>query len=79
MLPAGEERLCPGPAGTDGEGLPPGVAGQPGWQVPDPVAERVRLGVAEFGVVGVAEEAGPGGEVGGDVRGEDPSLVDSLN
>jgi hypothetical protein len=36
--------------------------------VPDPVAERVRVGVAEFRVVAVPEEAGPGGEVGGDVR-----------
>ncbi|MGD0701813.1 MAG: hypothetical protein ABSA02_18255 [Trebonia sp.] len=39
--------------------------------MPDPAAEPVRGGAAEFGVVGVAEEAGPGGEVGGDVRGED--------
>jgi hypothetical protein len=37
---------------------------------------RVRGGVAEFRVVGVAEGAGPGGEVGGDVRGEDPPAVD---
>ena len=41
--------------------------------MPYPVAERRRVGVAEF-LVGVAEEAGPGGEVGGDVRREDPAL-----
>jgi hypothetical protein len=52
------------------------VPGEPGRQVPDPVAERAGVGVAEAGVVAVAEEAGPGGEVGGDVRGEDPSGVD---
>jgi hypothetical protein len=75
-LPAGEEGFLPGPVGADGEGSLPGVPGQPGWKMPDPVAERVRGGVAEFEVVGVAEEAGPGGEVGGDVRGEDPAGVD---
>ena len=52
------------------------MAGEPGGQVPDPVAEGVRVGVREFGVVAVAEEAGPGGEVGGDVRREDPARVD---
>jgi len=35
--------------------------------VPDAVAERFRGGVLEFLVVAVAEEAGPGGEVGGDL------------
>jgi hypothetical protein len=48
------------------------VAGQPGWQVPDPVAEGARVRVAEFAVV-QSEEAGPCREVGGDVRGEDPT------
>jgi hypothetical protein len=33
-------------------------------EVPDPVAKGARVGVAEFGVVVTAEEAGPGGEVG---------------
>jgi hypothetical protein len=70
-LPAGEERAGPWPAVADGEGALPGVAGEFGGEVPDP--ERVRVGVAEFGVAAVAEEAGPGGEVGGDVRREDPS------
>jgi hypothetical protein len=37
--------------------------------VPDPVAERIRVGFLHVRVVMVAEEAGPGGEVGGDVRG----------
>jgi hypothetical protein len=44
--------------------------------VPDPVAERVRVGFPEFLVVMEAEEAGPGGQVGGDVRGDDPAAVD---
>ena len=48
----------------------------PGGQVPDTVAERVRLGVAQVGLVVEAEEPCPGGEVGGDVRCEGPSLVD---
>jgi hypothetical protein len=55
------------------------VADEPGGDVPDAVAERVRLGVPEFFLVVEAEEPCPGGEVGGDVRGEDPALVDSLN
>jgi hypothetical protein len=39
-------------------------------------AECVRLGVPQVRLVMEAEEPGPGGEVGGDVRGEDPSFVD---
>jgi hypothetical protein len=68
--------LRPWPVGADLQGALAGVAGEPGGQVPDPVAERFRVGVPEFPVVVVAEEAGPGGEVGGDVRGEDPAGVD---
>jgi len=52
------------------------VAGEAGGQVPDPVAERIGVGFPQFVVVAVAEEAGPGGEVGGDVRGDDPAGVD---
>jgi hypothetical protein len=52
------------------------VADEPGREVPDPVAERVRGGVAEILIVVEAEEAGPGGEVSGDIRREDPALVD---
>jgi hypothetical protein len=52
------------------------VGGEFRGEVPDPVAERVRVGIAEFAVSGVAEEAGPGGEVGGDVRRDDPAAVD---
>ena len=40
------------------------------------VAERVRVGFPQVRVVAVAEEAGPGGQVGGDVRGDDPAAVD---
>ena len=50
------------------------MAGEPGGQVPDP--ERTGVGFPQSGVVVVAEEAGPGGQVGGDVRGDDPAGVD---
>jgi hypothetical protein len=43
--------------------------------VPDPVAERVGIGVPQVLLVAVNEEAGPGGQVGGDVRGDDPAAV----
>jgi hypothetical protein len=36
--------------------------------MPDLAAERVRCGVPRARVVAVAEEAGPGGEAGGNVR-----------
>src|SRR6266481_145630 len=75
-LPAGQERLCPGPVGADGEDALAGVAGEPGGEVPDPVAEGIRVGVPQVRVVAVAEEPGPGGEVGGDVRRDDPAAVD---
>jgi hypothetical protein len=52
------------------------VPGEAGGYVPDPVAERVRVGVAEFLIVVAAEEAGPGCEVGGDVWGDDLARVD---
>jgi hypothetical protein len=49
-----------------------------GGEVPDLVAERVRVGVAKFVVVAAPQEAGPGSEVGGDSRGDDPSCLDLL-
>src|SRR3954470_5067721 len=75
-LPAGQECLGPGPVWADGEGSLAGVGGEFRGEVPDPVAEGTGVGVAEPGVVAVAEEAGPGGEVGGDVRCDDPAAVD---
>jgi hypothetical protein len=50
-----------------------GVVGEPGGQVPQAVAQRVGLGVGEFGLVVQAEQAGPGVEVVGDVGGRGPS------
>jgi len=50
------------------------VGGQFRGEVPDPVAEGIRAGVAESGFAGMPEEAGPGGEAGGDVRCGDPPL-----
>src|SRR5271170_900601 len=75
-LPAGEECLLPWPAGADFQGPLAGVDGEAGGDVPDPVAERVRVGFPQFLVVAKAEEAGPGGDVGSDVRGDDPAAVD---
>ena len=75
-LPAGEERVFPGPVGADLEDALAGVMGQAGGDVPDPVAERVRVGFPQVRVVAEAEEAGPGGQVGGDVRRDDPAAVD---
>src|SRR5579884_2074781 len=75
-LPAGEERVCPGPGGADLQDAFAGVAGEPGGDVPDPVTECVGVGFPQVRVVAEAEQAGPGGEVGGDVRGDDPAGVD---
>src|SRR5947207_7569652 len=52
------------------------MADDAGGDAPDPVAERVRGGLPQVRLVVEAEETGPGGEVSGDVRREDPSLVD---
>ena len=75
-LPAGEERVFPGPVRADLEDLLAGVADEAGGKVPDPVAERVGLGVLEVFLVVEAQEPGPGGEVGGDVGGRHPAAVD---
>ena len=75
-LPAGEEGLLPGPVGADLENALTGVMCQASGDVPDPVAERVRVGFPQVLVIAEAEETGPGGEVGGDVRGDDPAAVD---
>jgi hypothetical protein len=75
-LPAGEERLFRGPVRADLQDALTGVMGEPGGEVPDPVAERVRVGIPQVLIVSAAEEAGPGGQVGGDVRGDDPAAVD---
>src|SRR5580700_10012995 len=76
LLPAGEERVLPWPVRADLQDSLPGVDGEAGGDVPDPVAERVRVGVPQLAVVAAAEEAGPGGQVGGDVRRDDPAAVD---
>jgi hypothetical protein len=54
------------PVGADPEDALAGVAGEAGGDVPDPVAERVRFGFPQVRVVAVAEDAGPGSEIGGD-------------
>ena len=75
-LPAGEERVLPGPVRADLQDSFPGVPGEPGGDVPDAVTERVRVGVPQLLLVAEAEEARPGGQVGRDVRGDDPAAVD---
>jgi len=40
----------------------------------DSVAQGVGFGVNKVGLVVQAEEPGPGVQIGGDVRGEDPAL-----
>jgi hypothetical protein len=47
-----------------------------GREVPDSVAERVRLGFLQVGAVVEAQQPAPGGKVSGDVGGEDPAAVD---
>src|SRR5712691_12947698 len=69
-LPAGQEGVLPGPGPAELEDALPGVADQPGGQGPQPVAQRVRLGVLEVLLVVQAEQPAPGGQVGGDVGGE---------
>ena len=55
----------------------PGVPGcAPVPTAPGLVAERVRIGVPQLCVVAVAKQAGPGGDVGGDARGDGPAAVD---
>jgi hypothetical protein len=51
------------------------VGGEARGQVPDAVAERAGVGVAGFGLAGVPEDAGPGGETGGDVRRGGPGAL----
>src|SRR5215472_938952 len=74
-VPAGDEGVVPGPVRADLQVPFPGVADETGGQVPDPVAERVRLRILQLRLVMEADEPGPGGEVGGDVRREGPALV----
>lgn len=45
-------------------------------QVPQPVAQRLGFGVGDVGMVVQTEQPGPGVDVGGDVRREDPAGVD---
>lgn len=66
-----DRAVCPKPVRADLEGPLPGVAGEPGGDVPDPVAERGGLSFHEFFLVMKSEEPGPGG----DVRREDPAAV----
>jgi hypothetical protein len=51
-------------------------AGRAGRECARRLAERVWVGFPQLLVVAEAEEAGPGGQVGGDVRGDAPAAVD---
>src|SRR6266536_2875568 len=70
-LPAGQEGVLPGPGAADLQHALPGVTGEPGGQVPQPVAQRVRLGVLQVVTVVEAEQPAPGGKIGGDVGADD--------
>jgi hypothetical protein len=52
-VPAGKERLLPRSVGADGQGSLAGVAGQAGGDVPNPAAERVRVGGILSGEAGM--------------------------
>src|SRR5262249_2562579 len=75
-LPAGEERRCPWPVRADLQDALTGVMDEPGGDRPDRVAEGVRVGFPQVLLVAVAEETGPGGQVSGDVRRDDPAAID---
>jgi hypothetical protein len=68
-------RVFPGPVRADLEDALAGVADELGGKVPDPVAERVQVGVPQVFAVVEAEEAGPGGQACGDAGGEDPAAI----
>src|SRR6266568_3383157 len=73
--PAGQEGVFPGPGPADLQHPGAGVADQPGGQAQQPVAQRVRLGVLEILLVVEAEQAAPGGQVGGEAGGQHPAAV----
>ena len=66
----------PWPVGADRQGPLPGVAGRAGPAGARPGSGAYRGWLPAARVVVVAEEAGPGGQVGGDVRGDHPARVD---
>lgn len=62
------DRDSPGPRFGDPETPSASAVGQPGRHVEEPVAQRLRLATGEHPrVAGAAEQAGPGGQVGGDL------------
>lgn len=69
-MPAGEELLLRGPVGADRQDAFAGVAGEAGGDVPDPIAERVRVGVPQPG-----SSQWPRGRVQGEVGGRDAGAV----
>src|SRR5215469_7836070 len=74
-LPAVEEGLLSGPVPADGQGPLPGVMLRGGRGGARRGSGAYRVGVPRVRVVAVAEETGPGREVGGDVRGDDAAAV----
>ena len=59
-------RVFPGPVRADLKDALAGVADELGGKVPDPVVERVLVGVPQVFAVVEAEEAGSGGQAGGE-------------
>jgi hypothetical protein len=68
-------RVFPGPVRADLEDVLAGVTDELGRKAPDPVAERAQVGVPPVFAVVEAEEAGPGGQAGGDADGGDPPAI----
>ena len=62
-VPGGGDRVCPAPGGVDAEPELSGAAGDAGGDVQDPVAEGGDLAAGEVGVVGEADEFGPGDQI----------------
>jgi hypothetical protein len=75
-LPASQDCFLPWPVRADLEDALAGVVYEAGREVPDSVAERVQLGFLQVGAVVGVQQSVPGGEVSGDIGGEDPAAVD---
>src|SRR5262249_59593280 len=75
-LPAGEEGILPGPVGADLEEALAGVMREAGGDVPDPAAERVRVGFPQVRVVAEAHQARRRPQARAQVLREDPTPRD---
>jgi hypothetical protein len=72
----GGERVRPGPAAVDLEAGAACAVDEAGGDVQQPVAQGLRLGFGEIGLVVQENALGPGDEVDRDQRADQPRLVD---